>query len=165
MDGLSELDQAVDKVKRAGVPLVVFQCTSKYPTPPEALGLNLIPFLAQRYDAPVGLSDHSGTIYAGLAAMTLGISILEVHLTLSRDMFGPDVASSVTPSELRLLADGARFIDAARRNPVDKDVAAADLAPLRAMFTKSIVVRQALSKGTVLEQADDLLQLSDLEPV
>ncbi len=152
MSSLEELDLAVDRVKRAGVPLVVMQCTSNYPSPPEMIGLNLIPFFAERYGVAVGLSDHSGTIYPGLAAATLGIEVLEVHLTLSREMFGPDVTSSITPSELRQLVEGVRFIQSMRNNPVDKDALAKDLAPMRALFTRSIVARTWLPAGTELRE-------------
>lgn len=157
MSGLDELDRAVEQVKRAGIPLTVMQCTSSYPSPPERIGLNMIPFFAQRYGVPVGLSDHSGTIYAGLAAATLGISVLEVHYAISREMFGPDVKVSVTPEEMRQLVQGVRFIETAVAHPVDKDAVAREMAPLRAMFTKSIVARQALPAGTLLRE--DMLAL------
>ena len=91
MSPLSEIDAAVERVKARRVPLTVLQCTSAYPCPPEKVGLNLIPFFRDRYGCDVGLSDHSGTIYPGLAAATLNIQVLEVHVTLSREMFGPDV--------------------------------------------------------------------------
>jgi len=71
-----------------------------YPCPPEAVGLNQIRFFRERYKRPVGLSDHSGRIHAGLAAAALGIAVLETHVTLSREMPGPDVSSSLTPAEL-----------------------------------------------------------------
>jgi N,N'-diacetyllegionaminate synthase len=97
----SELDTAVELVKARGLPLSVLQCTSTYPCPPEKIGLNLIPFFRERYDCRVGLSNHSGTIYSGLAAATLSIEVLELHVTLSREMFGPDVPASITTAELR----------------------------------------------------------------
>jgi N-acetylneuraminate synthase len=65
--------------------------------------------------------------------------MLEVHVALSREMFGPDVVASVTTSELRQLVDGIRFIETMRANPVDKDASAADTAPLRRLFTRSLV--------------------------
>ena len=112
MSSLEELDAAVQVVRRQGRPLAVLQCTSAYPCTPEQVGLNLIPELRERYGCAVGLSDHSGTIYAGLAAITLGIEALEIHVTFSREMFGPDVPASVTMEELRHLVDGVRFIEA-----------------------------------------------------
>ncbi len=153
MSSLEEIDRAVELVRRWQLPLTVLQCTSAYPCPPEKVGLNLIPFYRERYGCDVGLSDHSGTIYPGLAAVTLGIEVLEVHVTLSREMFGPDVAASITSSELRTLVDGIRFVERMKANPLDKDVLSNELAPLRTLFTKSIVVLEDLPKGTQLRES------------
>jgi N-acetylneuraminate synthase len=152
MSPLSEIDAAVERVKARGLPLAVLQCTTAYPCPPEKVGLNLIPFFRERYGCAVGLSDHSGTIYPGLAAVTLGIEVVEVHVTLSREMFGPDVPASITTSELRQLVEGVRFIEKMRANPVDKDAIAQEMAPLRNLFTKSVVARVDLPAGTVLQE-------------
>jgi N,N'-diacetyllegionaminate synthase len=150
MSSLREIDAAVAQVKNYNLPLTVLQCTSMYPTPPEKIGLNLIPFFRERYGCAVGLSDHSGTIFAGLAAATLGIEVLEVHLTLSREAFGPDVPASITTAELAQLVQGIRFIEKMKANPVDKETMAHELAPLRDLFTKSLVGRLDLPAGTVL---------------
>lgn len=150
MSPLAEIDAAVARVKSRGVPLGVLQCTTAYPCPPEQVGLNLIPHYRERYGCWVGLSDHSATIYAGLAAAAIGIDLLEVHVALSREMFGPDVVASVTTAELRQLVDGVRFIERMRANPVDKDAAARERVPLRRIFTRSLVARTALPAGTRL---------------
>ena len=147
---LRELDRAVARVQAASGPLAVLQCTTAYPCPPERVGLNMIPFFRERYGCFVGLSDHSGTIYPGLAAATLGADVIEVHVTMSRAMFGPDVVASITESELRQLIEGVRFIETMRAHPVNKDAAAAAAAASRAIFTKSIVPRVPLRAGTVL---------------
>jgi N-acetylneuraminate synthase len=152
MSPIKEIDGAVERVKSAGPELAVLQCTSAYPCPPEKVGLNLIPFFRERYQCYVGLSDHSGTIFPGLAAATLGIEVLEVHVTLSREMFGPDVPASVTTKELRQLVEGIRFIEKMRAYPVDKDISAKETAPLRDLFTKSIIARTDLPAGTVLRK-------------
>ena len=150
MSPLAELDAIVARAQAAPVPLAVLQCTTAYPCPPERVGLNLLPLMRERYGCPVGLSDHSGTIFAGLAAATIGCDVLEVHVTLSREMFGPDVPASVTTAELRQLVDGVRFVERMRANPVDKDAAAADVAGMRQLFTKSVVARIDLPAGTIL---------------
>lgn len=152
MSALPEIDRAVGQIKSRGLPLVVLQCTTAYPCPPEKVGLNLIPVFRERYQTAVGLSDHSGTIYPGLAAVAMGISVLEVHVTLSREMYGPDVSASVTAAELRQLVEGVRFIEQMKANPVDKDSLAAELQPLRSLFGKSIVARTDLPAGTVLQE-------------
>lgn len=152
MSPLAEIDEAVRRVRERNLPLAVLQCTTAYPCPPEKLGLNLIAAFRERYGCAVGLSDHSGTIYPGLAAVSLGAEVLEVHVTLSREAFGPDVPASLTTAELRQLAEGVRFLERALASPVDKDGMAGEMEPLRRMFTKSVVARTDLAAGTVLAQ-------------
>jgi len=154
MSSLEEIDQVVAWIKQRRLPLAIFQCTSKYPSPPEALGLNMLAVFRQRYGVPVGLSDHSGAIYAGLAAVTLGASLLEVHVTLSRETFGPDVPVSVTSAELRQLADGIRFIKRALAKPLDKDSAAREMQPMRQTFNKALVAKRNLKAGQRLTRDD-----------
>jgi N-acetylneuraminate synthase len=154
MSGLAELDVAVTRIRRDGVPFGVMQCTTAYPCPPERIGLNMLDVFRRRYGCFVGLSDHSGTIYPGIAAAALGSEILELHVTMSRGMFGPDVPASVTIEELRQLVDGVRFVERMRAHPIDKDAVAADMAPLRAIFTKSIVARRPVAAGSVLDTRD-----------
>lgn len=154
MSGLEEMDAAVAVVQARGTPLAVLQCATMYPTSPEAVGLNVMDDYRRRYGCAVGLSDHSATIYPGLAAATLGGQVIEVHLTLSRDMFGPDVIASLTGAELKQLVEGVRFIDAMRSHPVDKEAMAAELEPMRRIFMKSVVASRDLPAGTVLTDAD-----------
>jgi N,N'-diacetyllegionaminate synthase len=154
MSPLAETDAAVARVKARGRQVGVMQCTTAYPCPPDRVGLNLVPVYRERYGGWVGLSDHSATIYPGLAGAALGLDLLEVHVALSREMFGPDVVASVTTSELRQLVEGVRFIETMRAHPVDKDAAAKDTEPLRRLFTRSIVARRALPAGAVLAAAD-----------
>lgn len=155
MSGWAELDGAVARLRGAGAgPLAVLQCTSAYPVAPERVGLNVLPEIRARYGCPTGLSDHSGTIFPSLAAVALGGRVIEVHVTLSREMFGPDVAASVTTSELRLLVEGVRYLGAAVAAPVDKDEVATELAPMRALFGRSLVARRALLAGHVLQASD-----------
>jgi N,N'-diacetyllegionaminate synthase len=154
MSPLSEIDAAVQRVKARGVPVGVFQCTTAYPCPPEKIGLNLLQTYRERYGCWVGLSDHSATIYPGLAGAAMGMDMLEVHVALSREMFGPDVVASVTTSELKQLIEGIRFIERMRAHPVDKDASAGQTASLRRLFTRSIVARRALPAGTVLTRDD-----------
>ena len=154
MSPLDEIDAAVEQIRSRKVPLAVLQCTTEYPCPPEKIGLNLIADFRERYGCAVGLSDHSGTIYPGLAAATLGIEILELHVTFSRKMFGPDVPASITIDELGRLVKGIRFIETMNSHPVNKEDMAEDLRPLRDMFTKSVVAQKNLKAGTVLKLED-----------
>jgi len=156
MSPWTELDEAVHRFP-AETPKAVLQCTTEYPCAPERIGLNLIHELRERYDCATGLSDHSGKIYAGLAAASLGAEVLEVHVTMSREMFGPDVIASVTTKELRKLVKGIRDIELMLANPVEKTIAAEKCAPLRQIFTKSLYASSFIPEGTIVDR--DHIQL------
>ena len=154
MSSLAEVDIAVETLKANEARLAVFQCTSAYPCPPERVGLNIITDFQERYQCPVGLSDHSGTIYAGLAAATLGATMIEVHICFAKDMYGPDVPASLTPENLSRLVEGVTFIKRAVTSRICKDQEAEDTSDLRKIFTKSIVARKPLVAGTQLAYKD-----------
>lgn len=154
MSTLEEIDRAVERLARKNVPVTVFQCTSEYPCPPERIGLNMLRFFRERYGQGVGLSDHSGTIYPGLGAVMEGADVVEVHLTLSREMFGPDVPVSLTPGELEQLTAGARFMERMKASPVNKNRAASELQAMRQIFSKSVVTRVAMPAGHVLSASE-----------
>ncbi len=152
MSDFAEIDTAVACVKQHDAPLCVFQCSTQYPSPPERIGLNVIPEIRSRFACAAGLSDHSGTIYPGLAAAAHGIEALEVHITLSRDAFGPDVVASLTPEQLTQLVEGVRFIETMRANPIDKSSIPASALENRKIFLKSVVAQCDLPAGTKIER-------------
>jgi N-acetylneuraminate synthase len=80
------------------------------------------------------------------------MDLLEIHVTFSRDMFGPDVPASVTFDELETLVDGIRFVEAMKANPVDKEAASEDSAALRQMFMKGLVAAVDIAEGEVLSE-------------
>lgn len=151
MSPVAEIDDAVALIGGYDVSLAVMQCTTQYPSPPESIGLNVLAEFRSRYGTAVGLSDHSGRIFPSLAAATLGAEIIEVHVTMSREMFGPDVTASVTTEELKQITDGVRFISDMNANPVDKTVTPENVAELRDIFLKSLVPAENLPAATVLE--------------
>ena len=147
MSNTREIDSTVSMFKASNKQLAIMQCTSAYPTPAEQVGLNVIGDLRKKYDLPVGLSDHSGTIFPSLSAVTLGASLIEVHVALSKECFGPDISASITTEELRTLVNGVRFIDKMLSSPVDKDVWSAENATLKQTFGRSIVAVQEIQAG------------------
>jgi N,N'-diacetyllegionaminate synthase len=154
MSPWDEMDKAVDRVRGLGCDVAVLQCTTSYPCVPEQVGLNVLSELRHRYNCPVGLSDHSGTIFSSLAAVALGAELIEVHVVFDQRCFGPDVKASITIDELATLVKGARFLRRVLDNPVDKDKMANELGELRQMFGRSIVAAGDLQKGHKLTQAD-----------
>lgn len=157
MSSFSEIGEALAFLDECGASekRVLFQCTTAYPTPPEQLGLNVITELGKRFNLPVGLSDHSGTIYAPLAATALGARYLECHVVFDKRMFGPDAPSSLTPIEFRQMVEGVRYLERALANPVDKDDVM-QFSESKKMFGKSLAVSRQLSTG-------ELLTLDNLE--
>lgn len=152
MSTFEEITSAVNIVKKLGLKYAIFQCTSMYPVPLSKVGLNVIPELRRLYESPVGYSDHSGSIYPGLAALSNSVDLLEVHVTLDRSAFGPDVPVSLTMKQLGQLAEARDAFTCMIDNPVKKNLIAAELAEMREMFSKSICVRRKLKKGIVLEE-------------
>lgn len=153
MSCFNELDRAVNFVKSYGNKLTLLQCTTRYPTLPEDVGLNVISEMKQRYDVDVGLSDHSGTIFPSLAAVSLGATMLEAHVVFDKRMFGPDSSSSLTVDEFKTLMSGVRDISAMLSNPINKNDISGKLE-LKAMFGKSLAVRSYLPEGHIITRED-----------
>ena len=150
MSHWAEIADSAAGIRKLGVGLGLFQCTSRYPTPLDQVGLNVIDKLRQDHDCPVGLSDHSGSPYPAMAAVARGADMIEVHVIFDKRMFGPDVPASLTFEEFRQLADARAAFAEMDAHPVDKDVVADQLETMRGLFTKSLAPTRALSKGTVL---------------
>jgi N-acetylneuraminate synthase len=150
MASLTEIDKAVTLFRSKEIPFALLQCTSAYPSSLEEIGLNVIAELKAQYRCPVGLSDHSGSVFPGLVALARGADIVEVHVVFDRKMFGPDVSASLTFDELRMLCmmrDAVVRMDA---HPVDKDAMAEQLRPTRVIFGRSLAPVSRLPAGTVI---------------
>lgn len=153
MSSIEELDQTIGFLRPFGNPLTVLQCTTAYPTRPDQWGLNVLPLLRERYQLPVGFSDHSGDIYACLAAATLGAQVLEFHAVFDKRMFGPDAPASLTIDQIRQLVTGVRQLETALATPVDKtDNSGFDT--LKKIFEKSLAVNKDLPAGHIISRED-----------
>ena len=150
----SELDEVVKWILESDIDLTVLQCTSEYPCPPELTGLNLITEYKKKWGCRVGISDHSGTIFPSLAAKTLGASVIEVHITSSRDSKGVDSPSSITPDELKVLVAGVKFLNIALANSADKAQLSASAEEMRRIFGRSIVANSDLEIGHLIKKTD-----------
>ncbi|MDA7546245.1 N-acetylneuraminate synthase family protein [Alphaproteobacteria bacterium] len=151
---LDEIDQSILIFKRNNIPYTIMQCTTKYPTPPNDVGLGWIKKFKERYNCPVGFSDHSGTIFSGLGAITLGAEVIEAHITFDKKMFGPDSKASLTVNEFKKMIEGIRFIEMARGEGTKKDLTS-EKKELRRIFGRAIAVNKKLSPGHIIT-IDDL---------
>jgi pseudaminic acid synthase len=114
MATLAEIHEAVEAARSAGArALALLKCTSAYPAPPEEMNLKTIAHLADEFDVPVGLSDHTLGIAAPVAAVALGASIVEKHFTLSRSVPGPDSVFSLEPHEFQAMVEAIRAAEKA----------------------------------------------------
>ena len=153
LGALEEIDAAVAMMRERQVPVALLQCTTKYPTAAQDIGLPWLATLRERYACPVGLSDHSGTIYAALGAVALGATVIEAHITFDRRMFGPDAKASLQVDEFAELVRGVRFLEQARAQGPDKAVDESK-QELRRMFGKALAVNRDMQAGVTLRFED-----------
>lgn len=93
--------------------VILLKCVSSYPTPYEAVNLNVIPTLAQTYDCLVGISDHTMGTIVSAGSIPLGVKMVEKHFTLSRADGGPDSAFSMEPEEFAQMVKDIRIMEKA----------------------------------------------------
>ena len=99
MNSIFEIDETLDFLINMTIINTFLQCTTSYPTNPKNWGLNVIEIFKERYDIPIGFSDHSGDIFACLAAASFGAEIFEFHM--HKKQFGPDSLSSIEISDVK----------------------------------------------------------------
>lgn len=153
MSSFEELDRTVDFLKRKNVEFSILQCTTAYPTQPQNYGLNVIGELKERYNVPVGYSDHSAKLETCIAATALGAEILEFHAVFSREMFGPDANSSLEIEEIKQLVAAVKTIQQAQQHPINKQYNS-NFKDLKSIFEKSLAVNKALLAGHTLTFED-----------
>lgn len=144
-----EVEAVAEEFCSRNIPVAILQCTSKYPSPLDETGLNVIDDIQSSFGIPSGLSDHSGTVFPGLAAVARGVPILEVHVVFDKRMFGPDVKASITLENLVFLVK-SRDMFGLISKPVNKDAEAIQMGEMRNLFGRSLALKQDLEKGTVL---------------
>jgi N-acetylneuraminate synthase len=116
---LMDIDAAVRAARSTGnEQIVVLSCTASYPAPPEQSNLRSIPVLRDALGVQIGLSDHTMGIGASIAAVALGATVIEKHVTLSRADGGVDSAFSLEPHEVKALVEGTKVAQQALGEPV-----------------------------------------------
>ncbi|MFL5645363.1 MAG: pseudaminic acid synthase [Chloroflexota bacterium] len=109
-----EIDEAVAAARDGGATeIALLKCTSAYPSPPEAVNLRAIPAMAERWAVPIGLSDHTQGIAVPAAAVALGASLVEKHVTMSHADTTADAAFSLDLSEFGAMVDAIRTVERA----------------------------------------------------
>lgn len=153
MSSLQELDDTVSFLRQRDVSYSILQCTTSYPTAPAQYGLNVIQELKDRYNVPIGFSDHSADVGTCIAATALGAEILEFHAVFSRSDFGPDATSSIEINEIAAMVKSIRGIALSRKHIIDKSTNA-QYKELKQIFEKSLAVNKDLKQGHILTFED-----------
>ncbi len=143
MADMVEVAAAVDAVAAAGdPPLALFHCVSSYPARPEDANLRAIETLRRAFGVPTGWSDHTPGTELALASVVVGASLIEKHLTLDRDMPGPDQRTSLEPDVFAAMVAGIRAVTDA--------LGTGDKVPVEAERAIAAVARRSLHWATSL---------------
>ncbi|MET0273381.1 MAG: pseudaminic acid synthase, partial [Phenylobacterium sp.] len=152
MANLAEMAAARDAALEAGAPgVVLLHCVSSYPATFEDANVRTVADMAERFGAPIGLSDHTPGIAASVAAIAMGACVIEKHFTLARADGGPDAAFSLEPAEFAALtADCKAAWKSLGR--VHYDVLGSERGSL--LFRRSLYVTTDVKAGEALSRAN-----------
>ena len=123
MSNIYEIKKAIKTLRTNGTKkdnITLMQCTSAYPAPYNEINLNTIATLRNSLKLNIGFSDHSLGVYATIAAVALGAKVIEKHLTLSKNLKGPDHRASLDPSEFKFMVQGIRIVEKALGDKIKK---------------------------------------------
>jgi len=149
MSTLSEAEDAVMAIEGEGnKQIAVLHCTSNYPTDPKNVNLRAMKTLGTAFQYPVGYSDHTQGTDIPVAAVALGACIIEKHMTLDRNMPGPDHKASMEPLEMKAMVESIRKVEAAlgsgRKTPTSTELDVIQVA------RRSLVAARDIPAGTEL---------------
>lgn len=149
---LADINDALEACRRVGNnQITLLKCTSAYPAALDEMNLLTIPDMIERFGVTVGLSDHTMSLSAPIAAVALGARIIEKHFILDREMGGADSAFSLEPAEFRLMVDAVRDTERLMGK------ATYDLSPksLKSReFSRSLFVAEDVKSGEIITTAN-----------
>ena len=148
MSTLQEVKNAIKVLIKYGTKkknITILHCHTAYPSKPSDLNLNVIKTLKKKIKLDVGYSDHSEDIYAPVVAVTLGAKIIEKHMTLNKNMIGPDHKASITPLEFKKMIKLIRLTELMLGS--EKKIPTKNELINRKFARKSIVAISDIKKG------------------
>ena len=148
MANLGEIEAALAVLETAGTnraQITVLHCTTEYPAPMAEVNLRAMQTIGQAFGVAVGYSDHTAGIEVPIAAVALGATVIEKHITLDQNLPGPDHKASLEPKEFAAMVRAIRNIEQALGDGIKRPTAseAANLQVVR----KSLVATRAISIG------------------
>ena len=154
MSYLSEVEDALMEVAKCGNPnLILMQCTSSYPCPPETMNIKAIDTMKQAFNGlPVGISDHVIGDMVSLGAVARGADIIEKHFTLDKKMEGPDHILSMQPEEFSEMQERVRIVEKSLGDGI-KQPASSEIASI-IRFRKTMYAKNKIEKGAIITESD-----------
>ena len=147
-----DIQDALAACREAGNDKVVLlQCASLYPAPPERINLRAMETMRRAFGTLVGLSDHTLGIHVAVAGAALGACVIEKHYTLSRSLKGPDHPFAIEPGELRELVRQVREVEAALGDGRKLGPAPEEME-MHQKARRSLVAARAIPKGAHIER-------------
>ena len=148
MANLGEIEAAVDVLEGAGVPrakITVLHCNTEYPTPMGDVNLRAMRNIGSALGVAFGYSDHTIGIEVPIAAVALGATVIEKHLTLDKNLPGPDHRASIEPDELAVMVSAIRNIELAMGDGIKRP----SLSEVgnKVIARKSLVARKPINAG------------------
>ena len=148
MANIFEIEEALNILQNSGTKsekITVLHCTTQYPAPLEEINLRAMETIKKKFSLKVGYSDHSMGLEVSIAAVAMGATVIEKHLTLDRNLEGPDHKASLEPSEFHDLVKFIRNISVALGSNQKK---ISNLEYQNSLLVrKSIFAKQDIKKG------------------
>lgn len=146
MSTYQEIHDAINILKTKKMTLM--QCRSQYPCPVDKVGLNVLDNF-KKYDCYMGYSDHTLGLSAAISFIANGVSVVEKHITFSKQMYGSDAKHSMEPNEFRKFAKETNDAFVIYESYINKNNIS-DLKHMRKTFQKSIYIKKNVIKGDTL---------------
>lgn len=150
MATLEEIREAVETVYRTGNrQLILLRCSSVYPADPARMNLRTIRDMRERFQIPIGLSDHSMGALSAVTSVALGAAVIEKHFCISREIENPDASFSMTPEEYKTMVREVRAAESAL-GEVSYGVSSQEESSM--VFRRSIFAVKDIPAGEVLTE-------------
>ena len=155
MANLGEIEAAIEVLEQAGTSrknITVLHCTTEYPAPPEEVNLRAMQVIGDSFGVAVGYSDHTEGTSIPIAAVAMGATVIEKHLTLDCNMYGPDHKASLEPDQFVAMVRGIRTIEQALGDGIKRSTPS-ELTN-KVSSRKSLVASRLIQKGDVFSQSN-----------
>ena len=161
MSTIGDINVSVQALKDGGAKdIKILHCTTNYPCPYDSVNLKAMDTINKKFNVEVGYSDHTAGIEVPIAAVARGANIIEKHLTLSRNLEGPDHNASMEPKEFKIMVDAIRHIEVALGDGIKKPTV--DEISISKVVLKKIVAARDIPEGKVIVPEDLALKRNDI---